>query len=62
VEGDVDGFQTAHPNVVIDEETISNADLTIKVQTLAAADELPDIFCLKGQMAENFVKNERGFP
>jgi raffinose/stachyose/melibiose transport system substrate-binding protein len=52
-------FQTAHPNVVIDEETISNADLTIKVQTLAAADELPDIFCLKGQMAENFVKNEK---
>ena len=29
-------FEEAHPDVVIDEETISNADLTIKVQTLGA--------------------------
>lgn len=55
-------FSSVHPEVVIDEETISNADLTVKVQTLAAADELPDIFCLKGQMAENFVKNGKVLP
>ena len=53
-------FEEAHPDVVIDEETISNADLTIKVQTLGAADELPDLFALKGQMAENFAKNGKG--
>lgn len=55
-------FEEAHPDVVIDEETISNADLTIKVQTLGAADELPDLFALKGQMAENFAKNGKLMP
>ena len=50
-------FQDANPDVNIDEETVANADLTTKIQTLAAADELPDIFMLKGQMASSFVKN-----
>ncbi len=50
-------YLAENPNVEIDEETISNSDLTVKVQTLAAADELPDVFCLKGQMAAAFIKN-----
>lgn len=50
-------FQAEHPNVTIEEETLNTADMGTKVQTLAAADELPDIFQVKGQMAKNFVQN-----
>lgn len=46
-----------HPNVTIDREAIASKDLQVKVQTLSAANELPDIFMIKGQMAESFVKN-----
>ena len=50
-------YQEANPNIIIDEETISNSSVKTKVQTLAVADELPDIFCLKGQMTKSFVEN-----
>lgn len=50
-------YQEAHPNVTIEEETLNTSDLATKVQTLAAADELPDIFQMKGQMAKSFVQN-----
>ncbi|MDO5407121.1 MAG: extracellular solute-binding protein [Eubacteriales bacterium] len=50
-------FEEENPNIHLDEETIANADMATKVQTLAAADELPDIFMLKGQMVKNFVEN-----
>lgn len=58
----LDQFQKDNPNIKIDEETISSDDLATKVQTLAAADELPDIFWLKGQMAETFVNNGKVMP
>lgn len=50
-------FMEENPNIKLDEETIANADMATKVQTLAAASELPDIFMLKGQMVQNFVEN-----
>ncbi len=50
-------FMEENPNIHLDEETIANADMATKVQTLAAADDLPDIFMLKGQMVKNFVEN-----
>lgn len=50
-------FQQEHPNVTIEEETLNTADMGTKVQTLAAADELPDVFQMKGQMARSFVEN-----
>lgn len=50
-------FKQEHPNVTIEEETLNTADMGTKVQTLAAADELPDIFQMKGQMAKSFVEN-----
>lgn len=55
-------FLEDHPNVTIDEESISNADTATKVQTLAVANELPDIFMIKGQMAKSFVENEKVYP
>lgn len=53
----LDKYLEEHPNVVLDEESVSNADLATKVQTLAAGDELPDVFMVKGQMAQTFVEN-----
>ncbi len=55
-------FLKDHPNITIDEESISNADTATKVQTLAAGDELPDVFVLKGQMAQSFVDNGKLYP
>lgn len=55
-------FLADHPNVVLDQESVSNADLATKVQTLAAGDELPDIFMVKGQMVETFVENGKMYP
>lgn len=53
----IEQYMEEHPNVSLDEESVSNADLATKVQTLAAGDELPDIFMVKGQMTETFVEN-----
>jgi raffinose/stachyose/melibiose transport system substrate-binding protein len=50
-------FLDANPNIVLDRETIANADMTAKTQTLGPAGELPDIYTLKGQQSETFVKN-----
>lgn len=50
-------FKEEHPNVTIEEETLNTSDMGTKVQTLAAANELPDIFQVKGQMAKSFVQN-----
>lgn len=55
-------FLEEHPDITIDEESISNADAATKVQTLAAGDELPDVFVLKGQMAQSFVDNSKLYP
>lgn len=57
----LDEYLAEHPNVTIDEESVSNSDLATKVQTLAAGEELPDIFMIKGQMAETFVENGKVF-
>lgn len=53
----IDRFLEEHLNVTLDPESVSNSDLATKVQTLAAGDELPDVFMIKGQMAETFVEN-----
>lgn len=53
----LEAFKQAHPEVVIEEETLSTGDVGTKVQTLAAANELPDIFVMKGQMTQSFVEN-----
>jgi raffinose/stachyose/melibiose transport system substrate-binding protein len=57
VEASIKRFLDANPNVTLDRETIANADMTAKTQTLGPAGELPDIYTLKGQQAEAFVRN-----
>lgn len=52
-------FLEKNTDIQLDEESIANADMATKVQTLAAADELPDLFMVKGSMAESFVESEK---
>lgn len=50
-------YQEMYPEITIEEEVLSSSDYGTKVQTLAAADELPDVFLMKGQMARDFAEN-----
>lgn len=43
--------------VVLDISEIQHNDYETKVQSLAAANDLPDVFAMKGSWVENFVKN-----
>ena len=55
----VEKFLEDNPDITLDRESLSNSDVATKVQTLAAGDELPDVFMIRGQMAREFVKNEK---
>ena len=53
--GGSDGFRTtiaawkeAHPNITLTENVLANAEYKTQVATLAAADNLPDVFLLQG--------------
>ncbi|TVY03303.1 extracellular solute-binding protein [Cohnella terricola] len=56
-------FQADHPNIIVEEESIGdqNAYYT-KLKTLAASNELPDIFISKGSELAMFAKNETVAP
>jgi raffinose/stachyose/melibiose transport system substrate-binding protein len=43
-------FKTDNPNIKINEEPLSHDNYETKVRTLAAGNELPDIFIVKGSM------------
>lgn len=44
-----------HPEYVIEEEMLANESYFTKIQTLAAGNELPDIFPIKGSMLDMLV-------
>ena len=53
--GGSDGFRTtiaawkeAHPDITLTENVLANAEYKTQVATLAAADNLPDVFLLQG--------------
>ena len=53
--GGSDGFRTvlaqwkeANPNIALEENVLANADYKTQIATLAAADDLPDVFLLQG--------------
>lgn len=48
-----------HPDINFDIQTMSHNDYPVKIQALSAADELPDVFIVKGSWVENFVNNEQ---
>lgn len=54
----IDKFLQSNPNVTLEQEVLSHDNYEQKVKTLAAANELPDIFVIKGSMVDTFVENE----
>jgi raffinose/stachyose/melibiose transport system substrate-binding protein len=50
-------FLAEHPNVVLNESTLQQADYHTKMMALAAANEMPDIFFTKGSWVQNFYDN-----
>ena len=53
--GGSDGFRTvlaawqeAHPDITLNENVLANAEYKTQIATLAAADNLPDVFLLQG--------------
>ena len=44
----IEDFQSAFPNVTLNQEVMSHDEYLTKFKTLAAADELPDVFEING--------------
>lgn len=55
-------FKQDYPNIEIIEEQQQNEDYSIKAQSLAAADDMPDVFIVPGSWMTNFVNNEIVLP
>ncbi|MCC2255755.1 extracellular solute-binding protein [Ruminococcus sp. CLA-AA-H200] len=53
----VEQYEEEHPDVTVTQQTMSQADFTTKIQAQAAANELPDVFMVKGSWVQNFVDN-----
>lgn len=53
----MDKFRAKHPNVEIKDEGYPSADYRTKIKTLAAANELPDMFFLEASLVPNFADN-----
>ncbi|WP_027628519.1 extracellular solute-binding protein [Ruminiclostridium cellobioparum] len=54
----LDKFKSENPNITINEEPLSHDNYETKVRTLAAGNELPDIFIVKGSMTSMFIENK----
>ncbi|MDD7220472.1 MAG: extracellular solute-binding protein, partial [Clostridia bacterium] len=61
--GGSDGFRTvlaawndAHPDINLVENVLANAEYKTQVATLAAADNLPDVFLLQGMNTKEWAK------
>lgn len=53
----IEAFKKEHPDVTFDEEVQSHDSYETKIKTLAAANELPDLFLVKPSMVSTFVDN-----
>jgi ABC-type glycerol-3-phosphate transport system substrate-binding protein len=65
----VDSFRTVmenwladHPNVKLEESTMAQTDFATKIQALAAAEDLPDMFFVKGSWMTNFQNSDLLMP
>lgn len=50
-------FKQNHPEIELKEEMVAHDSYDTKVKTLAAANELPDVFLISSSMVSNFVDN-----
>lgn len=53
----VERYEEENPDVTITQQAMAQADFATKIQAQAAADELPDVFMVKGSWMKNFVDN-----
>ncbi len=60
--GGSDGFRTvlaawdeAHPDITLTQNVIANAEYKTQIATLAAADDLPDVFLLQGMNTQDWA-------
>ena len=67
--GGSDGFRTtiaawkeAHPDINLTENVLANAEYKTQVATLAAADNLPDVFLLQGMNTIAWAKHSPPSP
>ncbi len=51
-------FKASHPDIKITEEAIDQDTYGPKIKTLAAGNELPDVFLIKGSWVSSFVNNK----
>ena len=58
----IDEFKKEHPNIEIVEESLQDATYKTKIKTLAAGNDLPDVFELLGSDAEMFTDNKLILP
>lgn len=58
----MDDFLEQHPDLTMDIEVQSHDNYETKITTLAAADELPDLFLIKGSMTQAFADNGQIMP
>lgn len=54
----LDKFKGENTNITINEEPLSHDNYETKIRTLAAGNELPDIFIVKGSMTSMFIENK----
>jgi len=53
-----DEYVAAHPEIKFNITAIDQTDFHVKLQALAAGDDLPDVFFVKGSWITNFVEND----
>ncbi len=53
-----DKYEKENTNVKLNMTAMGHDDYQIKIQSLAAADDLPDVFIIKGPWTKTFVDNE----
>lgn len=53
----LDQFKKDNPNITINEESLNNNTYETKIATVAAGNQLPDIFEYKGSMLREFIDN-----
>ena len=61
--GGSDGFRTvlaawdeAHPDIILNQNVLANAEYKTQIATLAAAGDLPDVFLLQGMNTKDWAK------
>jgi raffinose/stachyose/melibiose transport system substrate-binding protein len=58
----IDQFIRENPNIEISEDTLDNASLKAKIKTLAAGNNLPDLFMMLGSNAQMFLDDKLIMP